>query len=307
MSLALITFISIFLLTGTGILLASYRISVASRLRRAAAGYPSQDRYDEDGHEQDRRRLRTQRLAEALDPVQKLVPKSPIEVSVARKRLMLAGYRQNGHLALLYAAKVIVPIVLVVLSTTTGLYHKGPFFVYASAIALGFLAPDFWLGWQIRKRQLELRLSLPEALDLLTVCVEAGLGLDQAIVRVSDEMRHSRPEIAEELAMINLEQRAGKTRPEALHNLAERTDVDSIRALAAMLIQTDQFGTSVAESLRVHAESLRTQRRQEVEEQAAKTTVKLIFPLVFCIFPSLFVVTLAPAFLKIMEAFEAYF
>jgi tight adherence protein C len=306
MSLALITFISIFLLTGSGILLVSYRLSVASRLRRAAAGYSVQERYD-DGQDLDRRRLRTQRLAEALDPVQKLIPKSPIEVSVARKRLMLAGYRQNGHLALLYAAKVIVPIVSVILATTTGLYHKGPFFVYAIAIALGFLAPDFWLGWRIRKRQLELRLALPEALDLLTVCVEAGLGLDQAIVRVSDEMHNSRPEIAEELSMVNLEQRAGKSRHEALHNLAERTDVDSIRALTAMLIQTDQFGTSVAESLRVHAEALRTQRRQEVEEQAARTTVKLIFPLVFCIFPSLFVVTLAPAFLKIMEAFEAYF
>ena len=307
MSLALITFISIFLLTGSGILLVSYRLTVAARLKRAAAGYSPDDSYEDQSTELDRSRRRTERLAEALDPVQRLIPKSPLEVSVARKRLMLAGYRQSGHLALLYAAKVIVPVILVILCTTTGLYHKGPFFVYSSAIAVGFLAPDFWVGSRIRKRQLELRLALPEALDLLTVCVEAGLGLDQAILRVADEMHKSRPEIAQEMAMVNFEQRAGKSRAEALHNLAERTDVDSIRALTAMLIQTDQFGTSVAESLRVHAESLRTQRRQEVEEQAARTTVKLIFPLVFCIFPSLFVVTLAPAFLKIMEAFEAYF
>jgi len=191
--------------------------------------------------------------------------------------------------------------------TTTGFYQVGPFFVYSLSIALGFLAPDFWVGWQIRKRQLELRLALPEALDLLTVCVEAGLGLDQAILRVSDEMRVSRPEIAQELALVSLEQQAGKSRHESLTNLAERTDVESIRALAVMLIQTDQFGTSVAESLRVHADTLRIQRRQEVEEQAARTTVKLIFPLVFCIFPSLFVVTLAPAFIKIMEAFDTHF
>jgi tight adherence protein C len=154
---------------------------------------------------------------------------------------------------------------------------------------------------------LAIRLGLPEALDLLTICVEAGLGLDQAILRVAEEQQLGQPALAEELNLVNLEQRAGKPRSEALHNLAERTDVDSVRALTAMLIQTDHFGTSVADSLRVHADGLRTQRRQEIEEQAAKTTIKLIFPLIFLIFPSLFVVTLGPAVLKILESFERYF
>ncbi len=196
---------------------------------------------------------------------------------------------------------------MVVALTLSGYYVENPFFIYAMSIALGFLAPDFWVGWKIKQRQLELRLALPEALDLMTVCVEAGLGLDQALLRVSDEMADSRPEISEELAYVNLEQRAGKTRTESLRNLAHRTDVDSIREFVAMLIQTDQFGTSLAQSLRVHSDALRVQRRQEVEEQAAKTTVKLLFPLVFCIFPSLFVVALGPAVIRILDSFTRFF
>ncbi len=304
MSLAVITFISIFLLVASGILLVSYRLTVSSRLSRLTgsgrtAEAPSLD--------DDSPYARSDKLAALFDPIQRLVPKSPKEITVSQRRLQLAGYRRNSHLAFLYTAKVVVPLSLAALATVMGLYGENAFFVYSLALALGFLAPDFWLGWKIRQRQFELRLALPEVLDLLTVCVEAGLGLDQALLRVADEMRSSRPEIAEELTLVNLEQRAGKTRTESLRNLGDRTDVESIREFVAMLIQTDQFGTSLASALRVHSASLRTQRRQEVEEIAAKTTVKLIFPLVFCIFPSLFVVALGPSFIKIIDAMKEVF
>ncbi len=302
MTLVLITFIAVFALIASGFLLLNYRAVILSRLARVTSPLRETvlDREDDETPA-------AKAFDKVIDPLQKMVPRSPQEVSIAQKRLMLAGFRKDRHLDIFYAMKVAVPVTLVILATVTRLYQEGPFFIYSLSLALGFLAPDFWLGHRIRKRQLEIRLGLPEALDLLTICVEAGLGLDQAIVRVSDEQRMSQPILAEELNLVNLEQRAGKPRTEALRNLADRTDVDSLRGLVAMLIQTDHFGTSIADSLRVHADSLRTQRRQEVEEQAAKTTVKLVFPLVFLIFPSLFVVALGPAMIKIMESFETYF
>jgi len=146
-----------------------------------------------------------------------------------------------------------------------------------------------------------MRLGLPDALDLLVVSVEAGLGLDQAIQRVSQELAFAHPDLCDELRLINLELRAGKPRTEALHNLGERTGVDDIISLVAMLVQTDKFGTSVAQSLRVHSETVRTKRRQRAEEAAAKTGVKMVFPLVFCIFPAVWVVTIGPAILKFIE------
>ena len=145
-----------------------------------------------------------------------------------------------------------------------------------------------------KRRQHRIRLSLPDALDLLVVSVEAGLGLDQALQRVGDELAFAHPDLSDELRLINLELRAGKARAEALHNLAERTGVDDLSSLVAMLVQTDKFGTSVAQSLRVHSETLRTKRRQRAEEAAAKTGVKMVFPLVFCIFPAIWVVTHRP-------------
>lgn len=242
-----------------------------------------------------------------VDPLKDLLPRSAAEVGVAQIRLMRAGYRRDRYLDIFYAAKIVMPIAFAILATVLGLQRYGAFFVYVTAAALGFLAPDFWVGWKMKKRQLEIRLGLPEALDLMTICVEAGLGLDQAILRVAEEMHISQPEVAEELVLLNLEQRAGKSRREALRNLAHRTGVDSVSEWVAMMIQTDQFGTSIAEALRVHSDSLRTQRTQEVEEQAAKTTVKLVFPLVFFIFPSMFVVTLGPALIRIGESFEHVF
>jgi tight adherence protein C len=168
--------------------------------------------------------------------------------------------------------------------------------------ALGFFLPRFVLKRMIRNRQRRLTLGLPDALDLTVICVEAGLALDQALMRVGEDLRHAHPELSSEFHMFNLEMRAGKPRVEALHNLAARTGVDDIRALVATLVQTDRFGTSVAQALRVHSDSLRTERRQRAEEAAAKTTIKMVVPLVLFILPSLVFVTLGPAVISLIRA-----
>jgi tight adherence protein C len=247
------------------------------------------------------------RFEKLLHPFQGVLPRSAKEVSNLRKMLAKAGYREARHVNYYYAAKVLTPAVLCLLATFTGSLPLSPLFVYATAAGLGFLAPDFWLGRRISARQLSIRLGLPEALDLLVVCVEAGLSLDKAILRTAEEMRLSQPAIADELGLISLEQRAGRPRTDAWNDAAERTGVDTVRSLASLIIQADKFGTSVGKALRAQAESLRTRRRQNAEEQAAKTTVKLVFPLVLLIFPSLFVVTLGPSMIVMFEAFQTYF
>jgi tight adherence protein C len=169
------------------------------------------------------------------------------------------------------------------------------------AAALGYILPGIVLARLARGRQHRIRLSLPDALDLLVVSVEAGLGLDQAIQRVGEELTPVHPELGEDLKIINLELRAGTARSEALHNLAARTGVDDLSSLVAVLVQTDKFGTSVAQALRVYSDVLRTKRRQRAEEAAAKTAVKMVFPLVICIFPAIWIVTLGPAAMKFVE------
>jgi tight adherence protein C len=176
----------------------------------------------------------------------------------------------------------------------TGAYVEQPFLLVV-ALGFGYMAPDIWLSRKVNRRQHRLRLSLPDALDLLVICVEAGLGLDQAILRVAEELKHVHPELSEEMRLVNLEMRLGKTRLEALRALSSRTGVDDIKALVAMLVQTERFGTSVAQSLRVHSDALRIKRRQRAEEQAAKAPVKMVPVLVFFIFPALLVVILGPA------------
>ena len=166
---------------------------------------------------------------------------------------------------------------------------------------LGYVFPAMALARLAKRRQHRIRLGLPDALDLLVVSVEAGLGLDQAIQRVGAELEFAHPDLCNELKLVNLELRAGNARSEALHNLAERTGVDDLSSLVAMLVQTDKFGTSVAQSLRVHSDTLRTKRRQRAEEAAAKTGVKMVFPLVFCIFPVIWVVTIGPAAIKFIQ------
>jgi tight adherence protein C len=192
---------------------------------------------------------------------------------------------------------------LCITAVITGFASYSPFFAYAIALGLGFLLPDFWLGRQIKRRQKKIRMALPDALDFLVICIEAGLSLDQATARSAEELRLSHPEIGDELDIVVLEQRAGRLRSDAWKQFAERTDVDTVRVLATVLVQAEQLGTSVTKTLRVHSETLRTKRRQQVEEQAAKTSVKLVFPLVLFIFPSLFVVVLGPPMIIMSENF----
>jgi tight adherence protein C len=174
-------------------------------------------------------------------------------------------------------------------------------------LGIGFLGPDFWLGRRIAARQASLRRGLPDVLDLLVICIEAGLSLDQATARTAVELKKAQPALSDELGIVALEQRAGRARSDAWKHLAERTDVDVVRNLVSMLVQAEQFGTSIGKTLRVHSDTLRTKRVQEIEEKAAKLSVKLLFPLVLFIFPSLFLVVLGPAVLVMADSFKHFF
>jgi tight adherence protein C len=234
-----------------------------------------------------------------------IVPKSQAEVSVVKQRLIRAGLRKDSNVRIFNGCKFVIPILLCLVALVSGLGALSPFFVYAVCLGLGYLAPDFWLGRQIKKRQSKIRRGLPDVLDLLVICIEAGLSLDQGTTRASEELVYAQPELCDELHVVVLEQRAGRPRQDTWKHLAERTDVDCVRNLVTMLIQAEQFGTSIGKTLRTHSDTLRTQRIQQVEEQAAKTTIKLIFPLVFFIFPALFVIVLGPAVIIMAESFKS--
>lgn len=237
----------------------------------------------------------------ALVRVGELVPATPQSVSRTQQLLIRAGYRNPQSAMVLQGVRLLLPILLVAVVYFTGFYHQNPVVVFAFAAIIGYMAPEFYITQVVRKRQHRLQLSLPDALDLLVISMEAGLGLDQAILRVSQELRHAHPELSEELQMVNIETQLGKNRLDALRDLATRTGVEDIKALVAMLIQTDRFGTSLAQSLRVFSDDLRIKRRQRAEEQAAKTTVKMVAPLVFFIFPALMMVILGPGIIAIMH------
>ena len=239
-----------------------------------------------------------------IEHFENVLPKSQAEVSIVLQRLQHAGFRDESAVKIFYGTKVLVPLLFCILVLVTGLGDIGGFMVYLIAAALGFLAPDFWLGRRIKQRQSKIRRGLPDVLDLLVICIEAGLSLDHATARTAVELKAAQPEVCDELNIVVLEQRAGRPRTDAWKHMAERTDVDCVRNLVTMLIQAEQFGTSVAKTLRIHSDTLRTQRVQAVEEAAAKTTIKLLFPLVFFIFPTLFVVVLGPAILSIMDSFK---
>jgi tight adherence protein C len=225
------------------------------------------------------------------------------DVGSVQKVLVEAGFRGPGAATVFRGVRVALPIAAggsaVLFLPFFGLGTGGSLFAAVWMAAAGWIAPGFFVGRRARSRQREIQRALPDALDLLVVCVEAGLGLNQALMRVSQEIRHVSALIGDELGLVNLEIRAGVPRPDALRNLGSRTGVPELRSLAAMLIQTDRFGTSIAQAMRVHADTLRTKRRQRAEEAAAKTTVKLVFPLVLFIFPAMFVVLLGPAVIQI--------
>ena len=242
------------------------------------------------------------RAQRALHRVGQLLPgQNPQRLSQTQRLRLRAGYRRPETVNTIRGAKVILTIGLVSLVYFTEFYRYNPFFILLVAGLLGFMLPDFWLTSKVRRRQHRIRLGLPDALDLLVVCVEAGLALDQALLRVSQELSIAHPELCEEISVVNAEMRLGKTRLEALRDLSSRTGVEDIQSLVAMLIQTERFGTSVAQSLRVHSDTLRMKRRQRAEEAAAKVAVKMVPVLVFLIFPALYVVILGPAVITLVR------
>jgi len=246
-------------------------------------------------------------LVVAMKHLGKAAPKLPSEIGKLRQRLVSAGYRSNEAIVVFLGIRLTFALACFASVAT-------PVFIHANRLSdrqrlpvalvvclIGYVIPGMILARLAKRRQHLIRLGLPDVLDLLVVSVEAGLGLDQAIQRVGEELAFAHPDLSDELRLVNLQLRAGKGRTEALHNLAERTGVDDVASLVAMLVQTDKFGTSIAQSLRVHSDTLRTKRRQRAEEAAAKTGVKMVFPLVFCIFPAVWVVTIGPAAIKFVQ------
>jgi len=271
-------------------------VSIASRLARLAGiSVPVQ----QEATFADRQK---ERVRDTLANVGKILPAPSTEKASRTQLLMIrAGYRSPEALLAMRGVKLLFPVAAVAGVYFSGLYRINTFFFPVAALVLGYLIPDMWLTWRVSARKLRLRRALPDALDLLVICVEAGLGLDQALMKVAQDMKLSHPELSEELQFVNLEMRIGKTRIDALRELARRTGLDDIKSLTAMLIQTERFGTSIAQSLRVYSDDMRLKRRQRAEEMSAKTSVKMVPPLVFFIFPALMVVILGPAVITLIR------
>jgi tight adherence protein C len=244
-------------------------------------------------------------LVDTVDPRLKRipgVPKSPKEMGRLRRRLARAGFTSMTSVLVYCAASIVSPIAFALIPVALLGFNQG--FILALVLgAIGYLVPSLVLGRLTERRKREIREGLPDALDLFIVCVEAGCGLDQAIVKASDELGLTYPALAYELRLITTEIRAGKSRMEAFKNFAARTLVDDVQSLVALLVQTDKFGTSIAQALRTHAETSRVKRRQDAEERAGKIGVKLVFPLVLFLFPALYIVILGPAVIAFVRVF----
>ncbi len=221
-----------------------------------------------------------------------------------REKLINAGLRQSSVIDTYFGLRMLGPVVAVLAGT---FIRQNTFLWIVGLMALAYIAPDVWVGHRIRARRERIRMGLPDALDLMVVCVDAGLGIDQALLRAGQELAVSQPELSDEFIQVNFEQRAGKPRLEAWQSMAERTQVETVKSFVHMLAQTDRFGTPLVRALRVFADGVRQKRRQQAEELAAKTTVKLIFPLVLFIFPSVFIVLLGPAVILISRNMEGIF
>lgn len=234
-----------------------------------------------------------------------LVPASPKDVTVMQRRLIRAGFRGPNALKVLYGSKAILgislPLLMFVVVAGSSTDSTNKIVAVGGALAFGFFGPNQFVKVASKRRQKQIQRGLANALDLLVVCVESGLGLDQAIIQVAKELEHAHAEISEEFAIVNFELKAGKRRAEALRNLSDRTGVEDLKKLVAVLVQADRFGTGVAQSLRAHSDYMRVQARQVAEEKAAKLGVKLVFPIFFCILPSLFVVTVGPVIMRIIR------
>jgi tight adherence protein C len=236
-------------------------------------------------------------LAKPLTLLRRFFAKTP-DPNVTR-RLALAGYRQTEHADVFLGARLAAPVVLGTLVAVT--FKDGAFLFFIIAVVLGFFAPDFWVAEAIKRRRIRIGTSLPDALDLMSICMDAGLSLDQAIVRVGQELRITHPDISQELLQINFEQRAGVPRIESWKAFAERIKVDSLTQFVAMLVQTERFGTPLGTALTSFSDALRTERRQKAEELGAKAAIKLIFPMVLFIFPTVFIVLIGPAIVGLLR------
>lgn len=294
---AVSAFIIFFLLAASGLLLLFYREALGQRLS-AILGPRGETR---SSPAVSTIRQAAESLGLLASSIQKVVPKSEKEVSLVRKRLIRAGFRGESAVNYLYASKVSLPAILAAIAFATGIYRWSPVVVFGACALAGYIIPDFVLDGRIKARANKIRLGLPDVLDLLVVCLEAGLSLDQSVMRAVDELRVSFPAITDELGLVVLEVRAGRPRAAAWNGLRDRTDVEGVRTLVSILTQADQFGTSISKTLRIHSDTMRTRRRQRVEELAAKTAVKLVFPLLLFIFPSVWVVVLGPAIILIAE------
>jgi tight adherence protein C len=244
-------------------------------------------------------------MAQKLQDLGQHAPISPQDAKATRRTLMAAGYRAESAVARFYGIKLLLSITLCILSIVFRNHITlNPVLRIVLPVAAtlgGYWLPGFLLERRVTKRQEKLRLSLPDGLDLMVVSVEAGLGLDQALQNVGRELSVAHPELSDELGLVTLEMRAGKRRAEALRNLADRTGESELRKLTAILIQSDRFGTSMAEALRTHSEFMRVRRRQAAEERAAKVGVKLVFPIFFFILPSILVVAAGPGILQVFK------
>jgi tight adherence protein C len=257
-----------------------------------------------------RRQEQSERLTAIIQALGERVEVGHRDTSALRMRLIQAGYPNASAVPLYLGSRIGLPVAmagsLLILLPALGQAWVTAVLLAVWAALLGFVGPTFVIRSRIARRQKQMQRALPDALDLLVVCVEAGLGLNQAMVRVAEEIVRLSPVLSEQVGLVNLEIRAGTPRDDAFRNLGNRTGVQDIKSLMAMLIQTDRFGTSIAQALRTHADTMRTKRRQRAEEAAAKTTIKLVFPLVLFIFPALFVIILGPALIQIFEALGAF-
>jgi tight adherence protein C len=242
---------------------------------------------------------------ELIRKIGTMLPVSPKDAGVIQRKMTRAGIRNPKALQIFYGSKAILgltmPLLMSLAVAGSPAEPSNKVMAVLAAAAVGFFGPNEYVRMRTKKRNKQIRRGLPNALDLLVVCVESGLGLDQALVQVAKDLERAHPEISEEFGMVNLELKGGLRRIDALRNLAERSNVEDLKKLVAVLIQADRFGTGVAQSLRAHADYMRVQARQVAEEKAAKLGVKLVFPIFFCILPSLFVVTVGPMVVKIMR------
>jgi len=242
---------------------------------------------------------------ELVKRVGAVAPAGERDLPQLKKRLVRAGYR-GLQAARYFQGSRLVATVMIALTGLLWSWYSGEtlqnvLFSAGAGAMLGSIAPAQYLNWRIRQRQKAIAKGLPNALDLMVVCVESGLGIDQTTLQVARELQNAHPEICSEFTVLNLELHAGKRRAEALHNLAERTDVEEVKKLVAVLVQTDRFGTSIAQCLRGHADYLRVMSRQKAEEKASKLAVKLVFPIFFCVLPSLFIVTIGPVMTRLVR------